>query len=272
MSTSDLLANTSALPAALLPCALLLFAYAAARRFCCDRRTWIFAAGVLLILMALGSFLELLADHYLLSAHMAQHLLLFLIAAPLLWMGTPAELVRRIQRLPVIGAIGNFLLHPIVAFALGVGMMWLWHWPRLHTLAMGHPGLHHLQHLCFLLSGIAFWGPILSPAEEMLVQPVVAVFYLFGACVADTLLGILITFAAPGTFSGYALLPDTLGVRDLLQSHWGLSPETDQQAGGLLMWVPCCFVYVGAVMGVLARFYREEETTSSADAASMNEA
>ena len=79
--------------------------------------------------------------------------------------------------------------------------------------------------------------------------------YLFSACVGCTILGIILTFAPLGVCPVFMHPADRLGILPLLQDGWGLSPARDQQLGGLLMWVPPCFVYLCGIFGLLARWY-----------------
>ena len=91
-----------------------------------------FLAGLLTLLVALVSPLDLLADRYLFSAHMAQHLLLLLAAPPLLLLGLPAPLARALARHPLVGRTERTLGHPLVALALYTCVMLVWHVPRLY--------------------------------------------------------------------------------------------------------------------------------------------
>jgi cytochrome c oxidase assembly factor CtaG len=82
------------------------------------------------------------------------------------------------------------------------------------------------------------------------------VLYLFSACVACSILGILITFSPVSVCSIYAHpSSDRFGVLNLVQSNWGITPDKDQQIGGLLMWVPMCLVYLAAIIAQLARWF-----------------
>ena len=91
---------------------------------------------------------------------------------------------------------------------------------------------------------------------EQRISPAGAVLYLFSACVACSVLGILITFAPVSVCPIYATPPtDHLGILNLIQATWGFTTEKDQQIGGLLMWVPMCLVYLGAIVAQLSRWF-----------------
>lgn len=246
-------------PSVVAGCAALVAAYAAAVRFRFSRAAASYAAGVLLLLLALVSPLDTLGDDYLFSAHMLQHMLLVLVIPPLLLLGIPEGVARQALSRPLVGKIERALGRPLVAWTLAVTAMLVWHVPALYDAALENEGLHVAQHLCFLVTASVFWWPVVAPLEESRLQPPLAVFYLFSACLASSVLGILITFAPAGLYRAYLAPDDARGVLPLVRDAWGLSPATDQQLGGLLMWVPCCVVYLCAIMLTLARWYSAPE-------------
>jgi putative membrane protein len=239
-------------PGVLLACGALLLMYLTVLRFRFFRGMGFFVAGVVLLLVALVSPLATLGHMYLFSAHMVQHLLLVLIVPPLLWLGIPPPGTRRSTAHRGFGK-------PLAAWLAGAGAMWIWHVPGLFNAALRHPGLHVVEHVSVLLMGVLFWCPVLSPREEDRLSPLLAVAYLFTACVGCTILGITLTFAPPGLYPAYLHPADPLGIAQLVRGTWGLTPATDQQLSGLLMWVPACLVYLSAVIGVLARWYATPE-------------
>ncbi|HEX3344499.1 MAG TPA: cytochrome c oxidase assembly protein [Polyangiaceae bacterium] len=215
-----------------------------------------FAAALLALVLALASPIGQLADGYLFSAHMLQHLLLVLVVPPLALLGFAPLLSAR-------GAgegRGLPRLRPLVAWGLGVGAMWLWHEQTLCNAASQSAIVHRVQEVSLLVMGTAFWWPILAPREASRLPPLAGMAYLFTACVACTLLGVLITFSPVEVCSVFAHPVDRLGVMPLVRDGWGLSAERDQQVGGLLMWVPACLVYGAGILGVLGRLLREHPT------------
>ncbi len=242
MSLSALLWHAWRLdPLALVACASL----AAAWRFVAGvRSAYLLAAGAGVVL-ALASPVATLAQGVLFSAHMLEHLLLVLVVPPLVLLGLPR--LRRGE-----ASAGN--RPPLLAWALGVGAMWLWHAPALCNAASASAVVHRLQEVSLLAMGIAFWWPVL--AHRM--HPLGTVLYLFTACVACTVLGILVTFAPVEVCSAYLQPKDSLGVLPLLRDEWGMTAAKDQEMGGLLMWVPACLVYLVAILGSVARMYRDD--------------
>lgn len=250
-------------PSVLLGCAELLIGYALALRFHFTSAVLWYVAGILVLLVALLSPLHTLGDTYLFSAHMLQHLLLLLVVPPLLLWGLPAALVRSWLDVALVHRLEQVLGKPVVAWVLSIGTMFVWHLPTLYEAALRHESLHIIEHLSFLVTATIFWWPIIAPAKERRLQPLVAVVYLFTAMLASSVLGIILTFAAPGLYPAYLHPYDQLDILPLLRTQWGLTPAVDQQLGGLLMWVAGGLVYFCAAMGMLARWYSMPEGDST---------
>ena len=213
-----------------------------------NRRILYLLAGFGVFVLTLMSPLNVLAAGYLFSAHMLQHILLLLIVPALILMSLP----RRVSLGPRSWVIAN----PLVGWIAGVGAMWLWHARPLCNAAVSSQFVNALQISSLLLLGAIFWRQILAPREEERMSPPGAVLYLFSACVACSILGILITFSPVSVCPIYAQPPaDRFGILNLIQSNWGITPDEDQQIGGLLMWVPMCLVYLSAIIAQLARWF-----------------
>lgn len=239
-------------------CLLSLLAYAKAMRFRLAARSGYFIAAVALFFLTLASPVNTLADGYLFSAHMLQHLLLLLVIPPLLLLGFPAwnRAPRRLRRVR---------LHPFLAWLAGLSAMWVWHERTLCDLATTTQTGRVIQIISLILLGLLFWWPIVGPQMDRRLPPLLGVLYLFSACVGCTILGILITFAPVGAVCPVYLHPvDRLGILPLIREQWGITPAKDQQAGGLMMWVPACGIYISGVITLLARWYRAGETSSAA--------
>jgi cytochrome c oxidase assembly factor CtaG len=205
-----------------------------------------FAVALAIVLAALISPLSELADGYLFSAHMIQHILLVLIVPALLLSSLP-----RSFSLPRPIASLN---HPLMGWIAGVGAMWLWHAPALCNAATTSSRVFAVQTTSLLLMGSAFWWQVLAPREQDRLPALAGIIYLFTACTACSVLGIILTFAPVSICPVYQQPVDRLGILDMLRSHWGLTSETDQKIGGLLMWVPMCLIYVAAILAQLARW------------------
>jgi putative membrane protein len=246
-------------PSVLLGCEVLLIGYAVAVRFRWSPAALWYVAGVVVLLLALLSPLHMLGDDYLFSAHMLQHLLLMQCVPPLLLVGLPPAVVRQALQYPLVRKVERVLGHPWVAWSLGTGAMWLWHLPVLYNAALRHETLHIVEHLCFLATAVIFWWPILAPAQEVRLLPPAAMFYLFTAMIASSVLGIILTFVPPGLYPTYLHPIDIHNILPLLRDNWGLTPAVDQQLGGLLMWMPGSLIYLCAIIATLARWYGTPE-------------
>lgn len=201
-----------------------------------------FGTGLLALLVALESPLDgLSADLF--AAHMVQHLLLILVAAPLLVL--PAPLAGLLWGLPadarrgvvVLGRwLPGWLGRPAVAFGLHVLAVWAWHLPRLYEAAVANPWVHVAEHACFLGTAALFWWALLHRRGAY----GAAVLYVFGMAIQSTALGALLTFARSPWYASH--LATT--------AAWGLSPLEDQQLAGLIMWVPGGLIYLAAALGL----------------------
>jgi putative membrane protein len=211
-------------------------------------RTISLIAAAAAVVLAVASPIDALARGTLFSAHMLQHMLLALVAPPLALLAFPVE-----QR-PTTAAARR-RLPPVVSWAMGVGAMWIWHAPALCDAAATSDAVRALQNLSLPLMGAAFWWPIVGPRAAQRLPDLEAIAYLFTACAACTILGISIALSPVVVCSAYGHGADPLGALPLVRERWGLTPAVDQQLGGLLMWVPGCTAYAGAILVMVARFY-----------------
>ncbi len=250
-------------PSVVIGCILLAAAYVWAVRLRLTRPAVFYFAGLALLLLALVSPLDVLGDDYLFSAHMLQHLLLALMIPPLLLRGIPAEVFQRAVKVRALGRAERFLRRPAVAWLAGIGAMAAWHTPLLFNAALANEPLHIAQHFCFLVTGTIFWWPVLSPLPESRMAPVPwAAGYLFTACLACTLIGVALTFSPASIYPAYLHPQDPAGILMLVRGEWGLSAAADHQAGGLLMWVVGCLVYLCGTMAMFARWYGASARTA----------
>lgn len=238
-------------------CAVMILIFAAQQRFRFKRKFGWLLAGVTVFFITLASPIDTLADGYLFSAHMLQHLLLLLIVPSLVLLGLSSASVPASFENNHRKWLNLFLLPPFASWLLGVGGMWLWHAPALCNAAVTNASVHRLQYISLLLMGFAFWLPIIGPWSRQRLSPLAGIVYLFSACVGCTVLGIIITFAPVEVCSIYLHPVDRLGILPLIQNQWGLTPARDQQLGGLLMWVPACLIYFCGIFGLFARWHGE---------------
>ncbi len=209
-----------------------------------------FYLGVLVIFFALVSPIDEIGDRYLFSVHMVQHLLLTIVGPPLLLLGTPEVVLKPLIRKRSIFLIARVLTNPFVAFFLFNADFWLWHIPTLYDATLTNEGIHILEHSTFIVFGVINWWPMFSPLPEELPRLSIGgqVLYLFLGGMPMVALGAGLTFAGP-LYAPYLQAPRV----------WGLSPVTDQQLGGLIMWVPSNIVYIIIVSALFIRWMQQQE-------------
>lgn len=212
---------------------------------------WI--AAVVCLLVALASPLDALAAT-LFSAHMAQHVLLTLLAAPLLaasapvlplLQGMPHGLRRRVARLRERARGLRRLTHrtswPFAVAGLHAGVMWLWHLPGPYQAALRSDLIHATEHATLLGSAVLLWGAILESGRRSPYGYGTGIAVLFITALAHGGLGSVLTFAPTVLYPHYVT-----GA-----AAWGLSPRDDQHLAGVVMWAPGKIVY-GLAVAVLA--------------------
>ncbi len=249
-------------------CVLLLAAFLALVRPRTARHTVFFTLGTVVLFVALTSPLDPLGDDYLFSAHMLQHLLLCFAAPPLWLLGLPSGWTSRLLARPAVRRAEGLLGRPVVAWFLGIGTLWIWHLPVLYNLTLANEAVHIAEHLTFVITGTIFWWPALAPDPLRRLTGPGAVFYLFAGGLANTVLGVLLTFAPLGYYPAYQHPEDELGALALIRDGWGIDPKSDLELGGLFMWVLGGFVFLWAIVSALARWYREPEGAGPAGAGS----
>jgi len=211
-----------------------------------------FAAALIAFLLAFVSPFSALANGYLFSAHMVQHILLVLVVPALLLLSLPRSFSLR-----------SPLTHPLIGWIAGVGAMWLWHAPTLCNAAATSPAVSVIQTTSLLLMGSLFWWQVLAPREEQRLSPPAGIVYLFTACTACSVLGIILTFAPVSICKVYEHPVDRLGILSTIRGDWGLTSDRDQQIGGLLMWVPMCAIYAAAILAQMARWHSSPQPKQS---------
>jgi cytochrome c oxidase assembly factor CtaG len=225
-------------------------------------RTWealCFAGGWLALFVALVSPVHAWGQ-VLFSAHMSQHEILMLVAAPLLVLGRPliaflwalplswSRSLGNLSKITWINRLWRALTIPLVAWLIHAIALWVWHIPALFDATLHSEAIHTLQHLSFLLSALLFWWALIHGRHGAMGYGA-AVLYVFTTSVHSGALGALITIAGSVWYPSYAPLT----------ASWGLTPLEDQQLGGLIMWIPAGLVYVIAGLALFAGWLREAD-------------
>ncbi len=218
-----------------------------------------FAGGWLALFVALVSPLHPWG-RVLFSAHMTQHEVLMLVAAPLFVLSRPllpflwalpmswARVVGNWGKIKVVQAMWRGLTNPLAAWAIHAVALWMWHVPALFNATINSELVHTLQHLSFFLSALLFWWALIHGPQGIMGYGA-ATLYMFTTSIHSGILGALITFATSIWYPAY---------RTTTQS-WGLTPLEDQQLGGLIMWIPAGLVYIIAGLMLFAGWLRESE-------------
>jgi cytochrome c oxidase assembly factor CtaG len=235
------------------------------------RRVIAFLAGLFAIEVALQSGIEAY-DTTLFSVHMVQHVLLTLVAAPLLVLGAPITLLLRVisheQRrryvLPILhGRIVRLLTHPVVAWLVFSAVMWGTHFSPLFDASLEDPLVHDLEHLLYLASALLFWWPAIGsdPAPWRMAHPA-RILYLFLQMPQNTFLALAIFSAGAPLYPHYATVARA----------WGPSVLADQQGAGAIMWVAGDLVFLAAMLGVVLAWMHDEERREGRRAAQVTAA
>jgi putative membrane protein len=220
-------------------------------------RTALFMSGLAVIGIALLSPIEVY-EGLLFSVHMGQHLLLELVAAPLLLAGAPITLALRVSSAPVRRGLlrvlhsraVRVLSFPVIAWVLFAAVNWGWHFSTLYNDAMEIPTLHYLQHATFLGAALLFWWPVLGadPSPWRLPHPV-RLLYVFLAMPQNSFLGVALMSTTTVLYPHYLTNGRT----------WGPSPLEDQQLGGVIMWVAGDLCFLAGMAVVVALWMAHEE-------------
>jgi putative membrane protein len=224
------------------------------------RRSASFLGGLVIAAIALASPLDALGET-IFAGHMVQHLVLMLVAAPLLAYGAPSvpmtralpDRVRhalgRIQRRNIGRTLGRAARRPFVALAAHALLLWLWHLPALYEAALGGEAMHALEHLSFLGTAFWFWATIIPVRRRSGAPYPVRILAVFGNLLQSGALGVLLLFASRPLYTAQISGAEA----------WGLSPLQDQQLAGVLMWIPPAALYFGVMAVLFVRWLRSTE-------------
>jgi putative membrane protein len=220
-----------------------------------------FHGGLLALFVALVSPLDALSS-VLFSAHMVQHLLLVVVAAPLLvwsaaafvwlWAAPPRHrrtLAQWWQRRAGLRRAWQLFTAPVAIWLLHAVALWGWHAPLLYQAALDHEFVHALEHASFLGTALIFWWAILPFGVQSGLRYGTGILMTFTTALHSGLLGTLLTFAATPWVPRYWLTT----------AAWGLTALEDQQLAGVIMSVPAGGVYLMTTLALLAAWLRMME-------------
>jgi putative membrane protein len=215
-----------------------------------------FLGGILALFVAVASPLDTFSES-LLSMHMAQHYVFISVAPPLLLFGAPVVPLLRglpawfvrgllgpLLRTPLIRRIARFLIRPRVSWiAMNVSFI-AWHVPRAYEFALSSENWHNIEHLCFFLTSLLFWWPVIAPWPS---RPVLArwilIPYLLLADFVNTGVSAFLCFSGRLLYPSYGEI----------QRPFGLSALNDQAAAGAFMWVLGSIVFLLPAVAITAQ-------------------
>jgi cytochrome c oxidase assembly factor CtaG len=206
-----------------------------------------FLSGLLTVWVALASPIDAL-NGFVLTAHMLQHMLLLMVAPPLILLGAPlVPLTRGLPRFaqrrmaapilnwPAAERVGHALTNPVAGALLMSVVMFAWHTPSLYELALGSEFWHEVEHVSFLIASLIFWWPVVLPWPGRAQWPRWAMVpYLLLADLQNTALSAILAFSDRVLYPSYAAVPRLVG----------LSALEDQVAAGSFMWVAGSFAFI----------------------------
>ena len=206
-----------------------------------------FTGGIAALWIAVASPVAHL-DHCLLTAHMVQHLLLMVLAAPLILLGAPAivlmhglpqrwvrSAVARLRRMGGLQRLGIVCTHPAFCWLAGSFAVIVWHVPAVFERALHSTDWHAFEHASFFSAGVLFWWPVIQPWPSIARSHDWSIpLYLFLATLPCDALSAFLSFCGHVVYQPY------------LSGHrpFGLSPLDDQALAGALMWVTVTFAYL----------------------------
>lgn len=217
-------------------------------------KTACYYSGLATGVLSVVSPIDRLGEHHFFM-HMVQHELIMLVAIPLLLLGAPTTpVLRGMPRWLRIGVVAKIvrqrvvrfgwrgLTHPLVALGISQGVIVAWHlFPGWYNQAVEHDGIHYVQHFSFALGALLFWWNIIDPAPlRAPMGYLLRIAYVLAGSTAQSAIAAMITLADRPLFDVYVKA----------RPIFDLTPLSDQELGGLIMWVPGQMVHLG-VMGAL---------------------
>lgn len=222
-----------------------------------------FVCGMLALVVALCSPVATLADA-LFSMHMAQHILLMMVAPPLLVWSRPGPilfaafntrwrgLLARSWKAAGLDRVGRILMHPVSVFVLFCGAFIFWHLPLPYLWGLSYETAHLLEQASFLFTALAFWTLIIEPSGERRLGYAAALLYLAVTVIVSDMPGALMVLAPRPLYPIHAE-----GA-----AAYGMTLMQDQQLAGLIMWIPAGAIYIAAAIWLFVRLLAESERRS----------
>lgn len=207
------------------------------------RQAWLYALGVLAIWVAAGTPIHDWGEQYLFSVHMVEHLLLSMVAAPLLLLGTPGWMIRPFFTRRAVFPVARFLTLPIIAIVAYNAYTVYMHMPFAMDFVLTHHAWHFVAHVALMAASFLLWWPVFSPLPELpRLHFAGQLIYLFVQSLVPSIVASIIAYGSTVLYPFYLHAP----------RRWGLSPLDDQVlaglimklAGGTLIFVLICVIFM----------------------------
>lgn len=214
------------------------------------RQVLLFYGGVFAIWLAAGTPIHDWGEEYLFSVHMIEHLLLSMVAAPLLLLGTPGWMIRSFVTRRFVFPLAKFLTFWLVAILAYNGYTVFSHWPGVMDFILEHHAWHFVAHVGLMITSIMLWWPVFSPLPELpRIHFAGQMIYLFVQSLVPSILASFLTFSSTPLYSFYVNAP----------RRWGLSPIDDQVMSGLIMKIFGGTLIFVLMSIIFLRWYQHEE-------------
>ncbi|HVP04680.1 MAG TPA: cytochrome c oxidase assembly protein [Dehalococcoidia bacterium] len=209
-----------------------------------------YCSGVAVIYIATGSPMHDIAENYLLGVHMTQHLLLSLVAPPLLLAGVPTWLWEALFVRRYVYPVIRIVLNPLLAIFCFNMFLVMSHLPEVLNFTLEHHWFHFFMHVILMTTAVMMWWPVITNVPKLphLTYPY-QMAYMFVQSLIPAVVGSFITFSSSPVYSFYARAPRI----------WGLSPVEDQQWGALVMKLIGSLILWAFIGVAFFKWYAREE-------------
>lgn len=210
-----------------------------------------FGAAMLTMLISEGTPIHHVSEKFLFSMHMTQHVLLTMVMAPLLLMGTPDWLISYGLRFGWIRKTLTFITRPVIALITFNLVNAAWHLPYFYQAVLLHHWIHVVQHIVLVFTALMMWWPILSPSKELpRISYGAQTIYIFLLLLLQLPVFAPIIFSESLFYDFYVEAP----------AMWGLEPLPDQQLAGAVMQVGGMSIMIVFLGRAFFRWAREESS------------
>jgi putative membrane protein len=219
-----------------------------------------FFAGIVFVFIALCSPVETLGDT-IFSMHMVQHVILMMVAPPLLVWSYPwpmfcaafspdwRQQIAQAWTFTRLDRLAAFIMHPVVVWILFCGSFVFWHLPFPYDLGLNYELAHLLEHASFFFTALAFWTLIIEPSGQRRLGYAATLLYLVVTVIISDMPGALMVLSPRPLYPIHAAGAES----------WGLSLMQDQQLAGLIMWIPAGAIYIAAAIWLFLKLLQSSE-------------